>query len=58
MIRCGFLSAAERKEPKEVRGHLRRLIRRIRLHWPDTAITIRGDSHFCTPIRGQRSEAD
>ncbi len=31
---------------KEVRGHLRRLIRRIRLHWPDTAITIRGDSHY------------
>ena len=30
---------------KEVRGHLRCRIRRIRMHWPDTAITIRGDSH-------------
>jgi len=34
---------------KEVRGHLRRLIRRIRKHWPDTAITIRGDSHYGRP---------
>ena len=31
---------------KEVRAHLRRLVRRIRLHWPKTAITIRGDSHY------------
>src|SRR6187399_2635507 len=31
---------------KEVRGHLRRLIRRIRRHWPHTRITIRGDSHY------------
>jgi hypothetical protein len=34
---------------KEVRGHLRRLIRRIRMHWPRTAITIRGDSHYGRP---------
>ena len=34
---------------KEVRGHLRRLIRRMRKHWPDTAITIRGDSHYGRP---------
>jgi hypothetical protein len=34
---------------KEVRGHVRRLIRRIRMHWPDTAITIRGDSHYGRP---------
>ena len=26
---------------KEVRGHVRRLIRRIRMHWPDTAIICR-----------------
>jgi hypothetical protein len=26
--------------------HLRRLVRRIRLHWPNTRITIRGDSHY------------
>lgn len=31
---------------KEVRAHLRRLIRRIRMHWPDTIITIRGDGHY------------
>ncbi len=31
---------------KEVRGHLRRLVRRIRLHWPKTRILIRGDSHY------------
>jgi hypothetical protein len=30
----------------EVRAHVRRLVRRIRLHWPDTVITIRGDSHY------------
>jgi hypothetical protein len=29
----------------EVRGHLRRLVRRIRRHWPQTRITIRGDGH-------------
>jgi len=34
---------------KEIRGHLRRLIRRIRLHWPQTRITIRGDSHYGRP---------
>lgn len=34
---------------KEVRGHVRRLIRRIRMHWPDTAIIIRGDSHYGRP---------
>ena len=31
---------------QEVRAHLRRLVRRIRLHWPKTVITIRGDSHY------------
>ena len=30
----------------EVRSHIRRLVRRIRLHWPNTVITIRGDSHY------------
>jgi hypothetical protein len=30
----------------EIRGHLRRLIRRIRRHWPHTRIIIRGDSHY------------
>lgn len=31
---------------QEVRALLRRLIKRIRKHWPDTHITIRGDSHY------------
>jgi len=34
---------------KELRGHLRRLVRRIRKHWPETRITIRGDSHYGRP---------
>jgi hypothetical protein len=33
----------------EVRGHLRRLIRRIRRHWSTTRITIRGDGHYGRP---------
>src|SRR5208337_2498748 len=31
---------------KEVRGHLRRIVRCIRAHWPTTKITIRGDGHY------------
>ena len=31
---------------REIAGHLRRLIRRLRRHWPTTNITIRGDSHY------------
>jgi hypothetical protein len=34
---------------REIRGHLRRLLRAIRQHWPRTAITIRGDSHYARP---------
>jgi hypothetical protein len=33
----------------EIRGHLRRLVRRIRSQWPDTRLTIRGDSHYGRP---------
>jgi hypothetical protein len=33
----------------EVRAHLRRLVRRIRMRWPLTRITIRGDSHYARP---------
>ena len=33
----------------EVRGHLRRLVRRIRSHWPTTRLTIRGDGHYGRP---------
>lgn len=30
----------------EIRSHLRRLVRRIRRHWPATKLTIRGDGHY------------
>jgi len=33
----------------EMAGHVRRLIRRIRRHWPDTRITLRGDGHYARP---------
>jgi DDE family transposase len=33
----------------EIRGHLRRLVRRIRQHWPNTRLTLRGDSHYARP---------
>jgi Transposase DDE domain group 1 len=34
---------------REVRHHLRRLLRRIRRHWPHTRLTIRGDGHYGRP---------
>jgi DDE family transposase len=34
---------------REVRGHLRRLVRLIRRHWPATRLTIRGDGHYGRP---------
>jgi hypothetical protein len=34
---------------EEIRGHLRRLVRRIRHHWPTTRLTLRGDSHYGRP---------
>ena len=45
---CVVTILREGKTPdgKEVRAHIRRLVRRIRLHWPATIITIRGDSHY------------
>src|SRR5271167_3374978 len=41
-----ILRPGKTPDGKEVRAHLRRLVRRIRLHWPSTVITIRGDSHY------------
>jgi hypothetical protein len=45
---CVVTILREGKTPngKEVRAHLRRLVRRIRLHWPTTIITFRGDGHY------------
>jgi hypothetical protein len=34
---------------QEVRGHVRRLVRRIRRHWPATRLTLRGDGHYARP---------
>ena len=33
----------------EISRHLRRLVHRIRRHWPDTRLTIRGDGHYGRP---------
>jgi hypothetical protein len=34
---------------QEIRAHLRRLVRRIRQHWPTTRLTLRGDGHYGRP---------
>ena len=41
-----ILRPGKTPDGKEVTGHLRRLVRCIRGHWPHTRITIRGDSHY------------
>lgn len=33
----------------EAAGHIRRLVRHLRSHWPETHITIRGDGHYGRP---------
>ena len=33
----------------EAAGHIRRLMRHLRRHWPETHITIRGDGHYGRP---------
>src|SRR5674476_203544 len=38
---------------EEIRSHLHRLVRRIRTHWPDIRLTIRGDSHGACPRAGE-----
>lgn len=44
-----LLRAGKTPSGSEIRGHLRRLVRRIRRHWPQTRITIRGDGHYGRP---------
>jgi hypothetical protein len=41
-----MLRPGKTPDGNEVRAHVRRLVRRIRMHWPNTVITIRGDSHY------------
>jgi hypothetical protein len=43
------LRPAKTPSGKEVAGHVRRLIRRIRRHWPETRILLRGDGHYARP---------
>jgi hypothetical protein len=43
------LRPAKRPKGTEIRAFLRRLLRAIRANWPNTAILLRGDSHYCTP---------
>jgi hypothetical protein len=44
-----FLRTGKTPTGKEAAGHIRRLVRHIRRHWPDTHITIRGDGHYGRP---------
>jgi len=44
-----ILRPARTPSGTEVRGHVRRLIRRIRRHWPATRILLRGDGHYARP---------
>src|SRR5271165_3104151 len=41
-----LLRSGKTPSGREVRGQVRRLVRRIRTHWPATKITIRGDGHY------------
>ena len=49
--RCFVILLRPGKTPSghEVRCHVRRLVRRIRSHWPATKLTIRGDGHYGRP---------
>jgi hypothetical protein len=43
------LRPARRPDGREIVTLLRRMIARIRGHWPRVEILLRGDSHYCTP---------
>ena len=43
-----LLRPGKRPSGDEVAKVLRHVIRRIRKHWPDVAILVRGDSHYCS----------
>jgi len=44
-----ILRPATTPKGTEIRGHLRRIVRQIRRHWPSVEILLRGDSHYCGP---------
>jgi hypothetical protein len=41
-----LLRSGKTPSGREVRSHIRRIVRRIRTHWPQTKLTVRGDSHY------------
>jgi hypothetical protein len=41
-----ILRPGKTPDGREVRAHLRRMVRQIRRHWPHTIITVRGDGHY------------
>ena len=43
------LRPAKRPSGKEIKPFLRRLLRAIRAHWPNTEVLLRADSHYCGP---------
>ncbi|MER9178128.1 IS1380 family transposase, partial [Mesorhizobium sp. M0955] len=44
-----ILRPAKRPSGAEIRPHLHRLVRAIRINWPNIRILLRGDSHYCNP---------
>ncbi len=44
-----ILRPAKTPSGAEARAHVRRMINRIRRHWPDTHILLRGDGHYARP---------
>ncbi len=44
-----ILRPAKTPSGREIAGHVRRLIRRIRRHWPETRVLLRGDGHYARP---------
>ncbi|MCA1715046.1 MAG: IS1380 family transposase [Gammaproteobacteria bacterium] len=48
-IVAAVLRPARRPSGREIAGHLRRLIRALRAHWPRVEILIRADSHYAAP---------
>jgi hypothetical protein len=47
-----LLRSGKTPSGRKVRGQIRRLARRIQMHWPATKITIRGGSHAAYPRAG------
>jgi len=41
-----LLRSGKTPSGREVRSHIRRIVRRIRTHWPQTKLTVRADSHY------------